>query len=95
MERKMIKKMMIVLVTALVLAVFCVNNLQTPAKRMSDLALENIEALAIGEWTPSGWTCFKEYIDDTSSDLFVVIIRCSDCYTTTATAAYSSGHCRH
>lgn len=84
---------MIVLVT--VLAIFCVNYLRTPEKRFSDFVLENVEALAIGEWTPDGWSCFWRYVDDTSSDLFVVIIRCTDCYTTAATTAYSGGHCWH
>lgn len=63
--------------------------------QLSDIALANMEALAMGEWTPDGWTCFWRYSDNLSSDLFVTIIRCRDCYTATATTAYASGYCWH
>lgn len=63
--------------------------------QLSDIELANIETLAFGEFTPNGWTCFDHYYDDLSSDLFVTIIRCADCYTTTATFASDSDYCWH
>ena len=63
--------------------------------QLSEIELANIEALALGEFTPNGWTCFDHYYDDLSSDLFVTIIRCGDCYTTTATFASDSDYCWH
>lgn len=69
------------------------NSSFTAKSDLSDLALENIEALAIGEWTPNGWTCFWGYIDDTTNDNFVIITRCSDCASVSATAAERSGYC--
>lgn len=38
---------------------------------LSDLALANVEALAINEWIPEkGWECFQNLYDDTSQDFF-------------------------
>lgn len=69
------------------------NSSFTAKSDLSDLALENIEALAIGEWTPNGWVCFSDYIDDTTNSHFVIITRCSDCASVSATAARNSGYC--
>lgn len=68
---------------------------QNSNPQLSDIALANIEALAIGEFTPNGWTCFWRYSDDLSNDNFLPIIRCDDCHTVTATIAYASGYCWH
>lgn len=83
-------------VTALTLfAGYNIYNLQFTKNELSDLALANVEALAIGELTPEGWSCFSQFYDDTSSDLFVVIIRCTDCNTISVTYCDSKSHCWH
>lgn len=63
--------------------------------QLSEIELVNIEALALGEFTPNGWTCFWCCYDDLSSDLFEPVIRCGDCYTTTVTFAFGPDHCWH
>jgi hypothetical protein len=62
---------------------------------LSDVALANVEALAFTEFTPNGWTCFWNYSDDPSSSLFVIIVRCNDCYSTSATSASEASYCKH
>lgn len=60
-------------------------NFATKGNNLSNIALQNIEALAYNELTPNGWACFWEIIDDTSNDVYAIVTRCSDCHSVSAT----------
>ncbi|MBR4924045.1 MAG: hypothetical protein IKY99_10600 [Bacteroidaceae bacterium] len=63
---------------------------------MSDVVLANIDALADHEWDPvNGWVCYSTVYDNTSSEIFFITTRCSDCYTVSATFVSNAGHCWH
>ncbi|WP_080904330.1 NVEALA domain-containing protein [Parabacteroides sp. Marseille-P3160] len=70
-------------------------NLSSQENKLSGIALANIEALASGEWTGDGWTCFINSYDDYSSGLFFTYIRCFDCYTSSAVSVWNPSICRH
>lgn len=62
---------------------------------LSDIALANVEALAINEWIPEkGCECFQNLYDDTSQDFFFVVIYCGDCGNHSATQVDKTGYCR-
>ena len=65
------------------------------ANPMSDLMLANVEALADFEWDENGWYCWKESVDDYSSDFFFTYIRCFDCNVSTAISVSGQGQCWH
>ena len=84
-------------VLAMVVAVSCMNiyNSQKESE-MSDVLLANVEALADHEWDPvNGWVCYSTVYDNTSSEIFFITTRCSDCYTVSATFVSDAGHCWH
>lgn len=85
-------------IVVLILAVVVAFNVSLKSKTdgLSDVALANIEALAIWEFDPNlGWLCFWEVKDDTNSEAFFVCQRCGDCYTVSATFTASASRCWH
>ena len=68
MKNRMMKYVLIIAIT--MMAGINVFNAQK-TEGLSDLALANVEALAINEWIPEkGWECFQNLYDDTSQDFF-------------------------
>ena len=63
---------------------------------LSDIVLANVEALASSEYDPvRGWAC-KHYVwDNVMDEDFFITIRCSDCFTVSATSASGDGYCLH
>lgn len=62
--------------------------------KLSDVLLDNIEALASGEHTPGEWPCFYFYYDDISNNNYLIVVGCDDCWSHSATAASDPGICR-
>ena len=63
---------------------------------LSDVALANVEALAMSEWVPGkGWVCFDDVRDDTNMEHFLVVVFCRDCSSHSATQAYSQSYCTY
>ena len=60
----------------------------------SDIQLENIEALALGEFiVGEGWECFSKIYDDVDNPMYFTIIRCNDCSSTSAVYFSEFDHC--
>ena len=92
MKNRMMKYVLIIAIT--MMAGINVFNAQK-TEGLSDLALANVEALAINEWIPEkGWECFQNLYDDTSQDFFFVVIYCGDCGSHSATQVDKTGYCR-
>ena len=53
------------------------NKARMSTESCSEFMLANVEALAIGEWTPNGWTCFRYVEDDVTSDVFFCLYQMS------------------
>lgn len=52
---------------------------------LSDIQLENIEALALGEFVVGkGWECYDVVFDDLTNPSFIVVFDCKTCTSTTA-----------
>lgn len=66
----------------------------TSQKQLSDLVLENIEALAYNENEPGEWPCFIFYYDDLTNNNFIVITGCDDCWSHSVTYATYTDTCR-
>lgn len=63
---------------------------------LSDLALANVEALALSELDmEKGWSCYDWVFDNVMSETFFIINRCSDCYTVSATNFSGQDYCWH
>lgn len=63
---------------------------------LSDVALANVEALANSEYDPvKGWPCKLFVWDNVMDEDFFITIRCSDCFTVSATSVSGDGYCRH
>lgn len=68
MKNRMMKYVLVIAIT--MMAGINVFNAQK-TDGLFDLALANVEALAINEWIPEkGWECFQNLYDDTSQDFF-------------------------
>lgn len=93
MKRKRWKSIAVITIVVVVAAFSF--NFAPKGNNLPDIALQNIEALAFSELTPNGWSCFKEVRDDTSSDIFGVVVDCTNCYTTSATFAQDLNYCWH
>lgn len=92
MKNRMMKYVSVIAIT--MMAGINVFNAQK-TEGLSDLALANVEALAINEWIPEkGWECFQNLYDDTSQDFFFVVIYCGDCGSHSATQVDKTGYCR-
>lgn len=92
MKNRMMKYVLVIAIT--MMAGINVFNAQK-TDGLSDLALANVEALAINEWIPEkGWECFQNLYDDTSQDFFFVVIYCGDCGSHSATQVDKTGYCR-
>lgn len=66
------------------------------SESLSEMALANVEALATSEWDPVlGWECNQFVVDDVTSEVFFIAVRCYDCYTVSATTVSGTGHCWH
>lgn len=92
MKNRMMKYVLVIAIT--MMAGINVFNAQK-TEGLSDLALANVEALAINEWIPEkGWECFQNLYDDTSQDFFFVVIYCGDCGSNSATQVDKTGYCR-
>ena len=92
MKNRMMKYVLVITIT--MMAGINVFNAQK-TEGLSDLALANVEALAINEWIPEkGWECFQNLYDDTSQDFFFVVIYCGDCGSHSATQVDKTGYCR-
>ena len=59
---------------------------------LSDVMLENVEALADFEWDENGWYCWKESYDDGGSAFFTYI-RCFDCNVSSAVSVQYQAQC--
>ena len=91
------KKLINVLSVAL-FVVFAGYNVYKSQKAevMSDIAMENVEALANSEWVHGkGWTCFKYVYDDTSLDIYMTVTFCGDCSSYSATKAIDGDYCTY
>lgn len=93
MKRKRWKSIAVITIVVVVAAFSF--NFAPKGNSLSDIALQNIEALAFSELTPNGWSCFEYVRDDTSSDIFGVVINCANCYTTSATIVRHPNYCWH
>ena len=92
MKRKIIQTIIVVFFVAF--AGYKAYSSLSPKAKLSDLVLENIEALAYNENNHGEWTCFYFYYDDLSNNNYVIITGCDDCWSHSATAASGPGTCR-
>ncbi len=67
-----------------------------PSVTMSDVAMENVEALADNEWIPGkGWVCSPFVEDDVSQENYSIVIYCGDCNPHSATNFDNTSHCTY
>ena len=66
------------------------------SETLSDIALANVDALADSEYDPvKGWACKHFIWDNVMDENFFITIRCSDCFTVSATSVSGDGYCLH
>lgn len=94
------KKIFKVAVVAVVAFVAGLNVYQSQAEiRLTDLQMENVEALAGGECLGSlikvvdqGWLCYNVVAENMSGDYFLCM-KCSDCSIVPVVYLNNSGQC--
>lgn len=93
MKRKFIKVAFVAAI-AFVSGVNLLNAQRTDV--LSDIAMENVEALVDYEWiNGKGWTCFHNVYDDTSISVFLTVVYCGDCSSHTATKVSDADYCTY
>lgn len=85
-----------ILVAATMLLAFYNVYVAKDTKIMSDVAMENVEALADYEWVNGkGWTCYHNVSDDVSQEVFSIVKYCGDCSSCSATKIKDPGFCTY
>lgn len=89
--KKILKKIILVGIVAITIY-YGINQSKSEAE-LSDLLLDNVEALAYNELTSSGWRCFKYLYDDYNVNYYMIVTRCFDCHSSSALSAWTTSYC--
>lgn len=98
-KKNMSMKNLMRLTFIIAIAIFVGYNVYKSRSAMdglSEMALANVEALALSELDmEKGWSCYDWVFDNVMSETFFIINRCSDCYTVSATNFSGQDYCWH
>ena len=90
------KRTRTILVIATMFLIFYNVYVTNGSSIMSDVVMENVEALADFEWVNGkGWTCYRYVSDDVSQEVFSIVIYCGDCSTYSATTIKDPDYCTY
>lgn len=88
------KRNKIIVVFSVVLMACCNLYNSNVTAGMSNVAIENVEALADSEWVNGkGWSCYRWIEDDVNDEIFSVVTYCGDCSSYAATSYTDSDFC--